>query len=346
MLLAGVWQHQFNRTALQYHVFADGVFVVNAPETMHELIGARVVSIDGQDAAHLVKAFGGFFGGREGKRDEWAPFLLESPALLQAAGFAKADSRVEVQLDVAERGRVALGLIAEIDPPKGGIFDYLDHSRLVTMAKANVRGKIPLYLSAPDRAFLSAALPELDAHYIHLRINKSFYEQKIEDLFIEARAAIKKNKPKNLIVDLRLDGGGDLNTTRAFMQELAKLAPGRIFVLTSGRTFSAGIASAGYLKQAGGERVTIVGESIGDHLEFWAEGGIMELPVSKAYLLPATERHNYVTGCPETDCHSSIREAPIRVRSLEPDIAAPLTYADYRAGRDPALEAVAKALGK
>jgi C-terminal processing protease CtpA/Prc len=207
---------------------------------------------------------------------------------------------------------------------------------------------VPLYLSAPERAFLSKELPELDAHYLQLRINKSFYDQKIEDFFKEVRVAITRSKPKNIIVDLRLDGGGDLNTTRAFMQELALLAPanGKIFVLTSGRTFSAGIASAGYLKQAAGERVLIVGEPIGDHLEFWAEGGIMELPVSKAYLLPATERHNYVTGCPEADCHRSIREHPIRVQSLEPDITAPLTYADYRAGRDPALEAVRKALGR
>jgi hypothetical protein len=66
----------------------------------------------------------------------------------------------------------------------------------------------------------------------------------------------------------------------------------------------------------------------------------MQLPVSKAALLYATERHNYVTGCPEPDCHRHVRDHPIRVATLEPDIAAPLTYADYRAGRDPALERV------
>lgn len=53
-----------------------------------------------------------------------------------------------------------------------------------------------------------------------------------------------------------------------------------------------------------------------------------------------------MTGCQEADCHSSIKRHPIRVKSLEPDIAAPLTYADYRTGRDVALEAVRKALGR
>lgn len=348
MLPAGVWQHQFNRTALQYHVFADGVFVVDAPETMGAFVGARVIAIDGHAAADLVQAFGRYFGGREGKRDEWAPFFLESPALLHAAGLAQADTHVEVQFQTAEGRRVTLGLLAAVDPPKGEIFEYLDHSRLVTAATANLKSgtSAPLYVSAPERAFLSAALPEIDAHYMQLRINKSFYEQKIEDFFATARAEIAKSKPAHLIVDLRLNGGGDLNTTRDFMQALPTLAAGKIFVLTSGRTFSAGIASAGYLKQAAGERVVIVGEPIGDGLEFWAEGSFTQLPVSKAFLLPATERHNYVTGCPEADCHASIREAPIRVKSLEPDIAAPLTYGDYRAGRDVALEAVRRALGR
>ena len=346
MLLAGAWQHQFNRTALQYHQFADGLYVVGGPDAMHDLVGARVIAIDGRSAADLVKAFGDYFGGREGKRDEWAPFLLESPALLHAAGLAKADSHVEVTFETLNGRRMTLGLLAAMDPPKGELLEYLDYSRLLTMAKANVAGGMPFYLTSPERALLNAPMPELDAHYMHLRINKSFYDQKIETFMAEARAAIAKGKPKHLILDLRLDGGGDLNTTRDFMQALPTLAPGKIFVLTSGRTFSAAIASAGYLKQAASDRVVIVGEPIGDHLEFWAEGGIVKLPTSSAMLWYSTERHNYMSGCPEADCHSSIRDAPIRVQSLEPDITAPLTYADYRAGRDPALAAIKKILGK
>ena len=67
----------------------------------------------------------------------------------------------------------------------------------------------------------------------------------------------------------------------------------------------------------------------------------MTLPGLGAMLLYATERHNYMTGCPEDDCHGSIRTHPIRVRSLRPDIPAALTWADFQAGRDPAMAAVA-----
>lgn len=350
MLVPGVWMFQFNRIPLRFHVFADGMFVVHAPDAMRELRGARLLSIDGRSADELRQAFGQYFGAREGKRDEWVGFFVELPQLLHAAGLAKAVDRMEAQFELATGAKVARTLHAALDPPNEQLLNHLDFSRLVLHAAENAASAdaVPLYLQGLRRAFIIAPLPELEAQYIQLRINKSFYEQSVDAFFASARTTLKQAKPKNLVVDLRLDGGGDLNTTRDFLQELPSFLPsvGKIFVLTSGRTFSAGIASAGYLKQAAPTRVTVVGEPIGDYLEFWAEGDFLLLPVSKGALLEATERHNYMTGCPEPDCHLSIRKYPIRVQSLEPDIAAPLPYADYRAGRDPALAAVRKALAK
>jgi hypothetical protein len=348
MLLPGPWAFDFNRTPLRYHLFADGLRVLHAPPEMRELLGARVLAIDGYGVDALRQAFARYFGGRAGKRDEWLGFFIESPALLQAAGLARANDRVDVQFELASGEETMRTLVAALDPPREERYDFFDFSRLVTLAPEHIvaPATTPLWLQGPRRAFAIAALPELDAHYLQLRINKSFYEQKIDAFLNQARATLKKAKTKHLVVDLRLDGGGDLNTTREFFQRLPGLLPrdGRIFVLTSGHTFSAGIASAGYLKQAAPSRVTIVGEPIGDRLEFWAEGGFIDLPASKAVLLPATERHNYQTGCQQPDCHRSIRRHPIRVGSLEPDLPAPLRYADYRAGRDPALEAVRQAL--
>ena len=220
-------------------------------------------------------------------------------------------------------------------------------SRLVSHAAENA-SPVPLSLAEPDRFFRRAPLPDLDAEYVQLRANASVEGEQIAEFLSGALAAIEERSPRNLVVDLRYDGGGDLNTTRAFFQALPSLVPteGRIFALVSGRTFSAGISSLGYLKQAGGARVTIVGEPIGDHLAFWAEGRLVELPASGARLLYATERHDYTTGCPEPDCHAPVRDHPIRVTSLEPDVRVPLAFADYRAGRDSALDAVARLLGR
>ena len=129
------------------------------------------------------------------------------------------------------------------------------------------------------------------------------------------------------------------------MRALPTLVRGRVFVLTSPWTFSAAISSIGYLKQVAPDRVTIVGETVGDRLEFWAEGRPVTLTNTRISVNRSTERHDYATGCkPYKDCHGSVVRNPISVTSLAPDIAAPWTVDAYRAGRDPAMQAVERAL--
>jgi hypothetical protein len=200
---------------------------------------------------------------------------------------------------------------------------------------------------AADTLFRWRAAPELDAVVVELRANRGVPEQPIADFLRDVTRELAGRRPRHLVLDMRANGGGDLNTTRDFMQSLPGLVPGRIFALTSPWTFSAAISSVGYLKQAGGDRVTIVGEAVGDRLEMWAEGRLVELPYSGAEMAYASERHDYVTGCrPYRDCHGPVVRFPISVRTLAPDIAAPLTFEAYVAARDPGMEAVAAALGR
>ena len=88
------------------------------------------------------------------------------------------------------------------------------------------------------------------------------------------------------MLDLRYDGGGDYTLTSAFAHALPKLvrAPGRIALITGPDEFSAGITTAAFVKDAGGARVTIVGEPVGDRLSFWSEGGHGCLPHAQAVL--------------------------------------------------------------
>ncbi|HEX4911962.1 MAG TPA: hypothetical protein VFV64_14480 [Permianibacter sp.] len=347
MLLTGLWPSQFNRIAVRTQVFADGIFVLDADD--RTLIGQKLLAIDGQPAEQLRQRFTEYWGALPNKCDDWLGYWLESAELLHAAGLAEKPDALTLQVQNSKGKISEVTLPASVQLPAHGRYAFFSHSRLVELLPANLaaRAPTPLYLAEPDKLFRHAALPELNAFYLQLRYNTHAAGQRLDSAFIDAAlAAIAAQKPQHIIVDLRLNSGGDLNNTRALMQTLPTLLPanGKIFAITSGRTFSAGIASLGYLKQAGGDRVVIVGEPVGDMLEYWAEGSLVELPVSKAEILIATERHNYVTGCQEADCHGSIRKHPIRVQSLAPDIRAPLRYQDYQRGIDPALQAIVTAL--
>jgi hypothetical protein len=87
--------------------------------------------------------------------------------------------------------------------------------------------------------------------------------------------------------------------------------------------------------------VIVVGEPVGDRLDFWAEGGTFNLPNAFVQVHYASGRHVYNGPCRDrATCFWLNERYPVRVRTLEPDIAAPLTFAAYREFRDPAMEAV------
>ena len=124
-------------------------------------------------------------------------------------------------------------------------------------------------------------LPDIAALYVQFRAHYGTEEEPIEEFLKFASAKIAEEKPEHLVLDLRFDGGGDISKTIAFFNGLAAAVPGRIYVIVSRLTFSAGIVAAALVEQSAPERVQIVGEPVGDRLRFWSEGRAVCLPESK-----------------------------------------------------------------
>ena len=317
----------------------DGLHIADARPEYEPLVGARVERIAGAELQQLRAAWSRYVPGPDSHRDESLTFFLETPALLHAAGIAPDSTGVVLKL--ADGRDVVVGAVgrwAEGD----SIWHFLSQPPALALARAGRLRTTPLYLDEPDAFFRMVPLPDRDAVYLQFRANADFSGR--TDLAQVARAAIDSLRalsPRFVIVDQRFNVGGDLNNTRSLMQAIPEIVGGngRVFAITSGRTFSAGIASMGYLKQAAGERLTIVGAPVGDDLEFYAEGDLLVLP-NGTLVMTATERHNYMTGCPEDDCHGPIRANPIRIDTLEPDIRPRFEYDDVVAGRDPWLEEI------
>lgn len=335
-LLPPQWATRYPRSPVHLGLFADGLYVVAAPAGQAALLRRRVIAINGQPWRTIRTAYARYQGGAQAFRDQFVTLFMETPALLAAAGFGSDRERLQLTLE-GPRGRPQTVAIPALLTPLEGEAAFIGVPMLIDAAPMLARR--PLYLQEPDRPFRLAFPRGIDGAYVQLNAVRGLHF----DAFLqETLDTLRTRRPRNIVVDLRFNLGGDLNLARDFMAALPGIATGRIYAITSGRTFSAAISSLGYLKQAAGERLTIVGEPIGDRLEFWAEGDILTLPGLGAMMLYADERHNYLTGCPEEDCHGAIRAHPIRVTSLQPDIATPLTFADFAAGRDPAMDAIAR----
>jgi hypothetical protein len=140
-------------------------------------------------------------------------------------------------------------------------------------------------------------------------------------------------------MDLRGNGGGDYTNTWHFAHALPHLVRpnGHILILTDSATFSAAITTAAFIKEAGGARVTLIGEPVGDRLSFFSEGGSACLPNLQICVHYQTGKHDYAHACNSwRECFWLNWLYPVRVEGLQPDRLVPLTFADWDAGRDTA----------
>jgi C-terminal processing protease CtpA/Prc len=146
---------------------------------------------------------------------------------------------------------------------------------------------------------------------------------------------------KKVVVDMRFNTGGNLDIAKTFMEHLGALARKRnmkVYVITGRATFSAGLFHAMQLRQYA--NAILVGEPVGDELDFWSEGGNVVAPNSKLSFHYADRFHSMSpVERPELKEYL-VTGSDLSVKNPKPDILVNMTVRDYLLGRDPALEAI------
>ena len=111
---------------------------------------------------------------------------------------------------------------------------------------------MPIAFRDPNRTIREVALPKSCISLVQLKSNTDNGDKKISDFLPKARADLEARKPCVIIFDLRPDGGGDYTDTGPFGAGLPGIVGprGHIHVLTDTDTFSAGITTVVFTKQA------------------------------------------------------------------------------------------------
>jgi len=334
------------RLPLRTYQFADGLYVIWATPGLSDLLGARIDTIDGRSIAALHAATRRYAGGTDAHRQRMLTAMLESPALLEAAGLANARDALTLRGVSLNGASFERRIAAEnrdrsawVSSSQRLLFPVWDGAPMQSLV--NESDALPVYLRHRSELFSLEALPARGL-YIGLGHNDDADELPIATFLDRALTRVRSEHPDYVVVDVRMNGGGDYTKTYAFALALPQAANGApIYVFTSPWTFSAAITTVAALETAGGDQVMIVGEEVGDRLDFWAEGGTFNLPNSFLQVHYASGRHVYDGPCRDrATCFWLNERYPVRVRTLAPDISAPLTFAAYRELRDPALDAV------
>ena len=355
-----VYRRRHNRLPCALYHFSDGYYIVRARPACQGLLGARLLGIDGHPTAQIVdRMFQYVAGPRTHYDQDQSPFLLESPELLNAAGIAAAADHVTLRVLLQDGTEQDMPMSA--DPPEDSaerklqwwVYSILDlNSKSIPATVSDWKSvlpadaRLPLFLTDVTDPFRTASWPGI--YYAAFRSNMSDPDHPIGPFVAGIKQAISTQKPRVVILDLRFDQGGDFTTTASLMSAITALTPSiaHVYVLISGWTFSAGETSVALAKEHGGDKVTLVGEPLGDRMRFWGEGSNLTLPNSGLVVHYATGMHDYSRPCRgQPSCFWTTMFFPMHVKTLVPDVTIPYTFADYRALRDPVLDYVLHAAG-
>jgi hypothetical protein len=345
----GAWYPQA-RLPLRMIWFPEGWVVARAAPAVNDLLGAKVMRIEGLSPAALLARLRPMWGGPDNYRRWNLEWIIESAGLLHALGLAERPDRLRLDLELGDgrRAERSIAFVPRTSVPQGGDPVRLWSAELWPgeaekgWRSAPSRPQ-PLYLQEGAKFLRVALLPELDALYVQFRAHYDSPDERIADLMHSVDTAIAEHHPRHLMVDLRFDIGGNTELTRDWLRSLPARIPERIYVLVGHYTFSAGIVAAAALKHDGTARVRIVGENLADRLVFWSEGENVCLPSSHYCLRATTGLWDLKDGCGgQVGCYSD--QYQVIVGTLRPDLPAPITIAAWLAGRDPGLDAVRRDL--
>jgi hypothetical protein len=310
-------------------------------------LGSRVVAIDGHPIAHVLRALEAIRGGPPQQRRHYAATYILMPQVLNGLSIAK-DDRISAWTVETSAGTTRSQTLAAYAPKHE---PYVFQERWYSSELSRQMGPgwqsykpdapLPIMLRDFDTAFRRFWLPHSCVMVVQFKANEDTGNQKIADFVADTERELSAHPPCSIIFDNRYNGGGDYTTTASFARRLPSTLQGggHIYLLTSPATFSAGITITAFIKDAGGDRVKILGETVGDRLAFYAEGGRACLPNIKLCLGYETGKHDYAHSCTDLEkCFWLNWFYPVHVKSLEPDEAIHTSFADWRAARDPVFD--------
>ncbi|WP_256853654.1 hypothetical protein [Pantoea sp. Fr+CA_20] len=334
--------------------FSDGLYILSAAPGYESTLGARIEKFGELTSAECLERVAPYISGTDQRIRYLSASYLTSKMVLDRIGVLSPQNNFPLTLSLknGETKTVDLSLSKPdaYDAREPVLFGW---SSLIPDEKGK-EGRWAHVLDGAEKRSPGYEKPApLAVRWIGngektLYIRSNFIESRGKDSLADAllfgviQKQVEPKQPRFILVDLRLNNGGNYFETMLFSQALPKLLPsdGHLFVLVSRATFSAALVTAATLKRSNPAKVTLVGEIMGDNGHFWAEPETKILPNSRIQVLYSSKLEDFEQGCAgNVDCYWPAAVFAQSTISLEPEVKISVPFNDYAKGHDPVLDA-------
>ncbi|MGZ3374960.1 MAG: hypothetical protein ACXU8S_00010 [Phenylobacterium sp.] len=328
--------------------FADGYFVTTTGNAIDDLAGAQVLEVAGHPVAEAAADARALRGSDNAMAVRENIYALMNAAMMKGLGYADASGALKLKLKLAGGKIVERTLTPRPGNDGDSTFEWYGSSevygpfigrrddwtaaygRLPPPAFRTLDRTRPIHLQ--DRGnYHAVALPAQDAYYVQVIWTHDDPGEAFVPFFRRVLREVDAQKPKRLILDFRLNIGGDGSRWEGVIREFIKRDDqppwGELYLLTGPKCLSACVDGlAAFLDHT---RVSVVGEPAAAPLNAFGDAELSSID------LPATGLHLNVSGL--RHLHASSDD----LRAFTPVyMPAPFAFADYIAGRDPAVDAI------
>ncbi|MGB5701136.1 S41 family peptidase [Muriicola sp.] len=331
----GYWEGviPYHEMPIVLYQYDDGIFLQGVHKSYKEALGAKLLAIEGMPIEEVLKLMRPVVPAEnESFVKAYGIHYLTFPEFLHAQKVLKTMS-TSVLLTLEKDGRQFEQRIEAVPferfPRQYGMVvpgeDWLEARDLSTT---------PLYLKNLDKIYYYEYLPEHKTVYVrHSQIMDDSI-QAIPEFYAEVFDFIDKNEVEKLILDVRLNGGGNNYKNKPIVTGVIANKkinqPGKFMVIIGRRTFSACQNLVNELHTY--TNAIFIGEPTAENINFYGDNSPVTLPNTKmnAYLSFAWWQDK-----PQWENRPA----------LDPQIATGMTFEQYRTNQDPALEAAMASMG-
>ena len=307
-----------SRPRLQFFWFSDGIYVLAGHADHKNLIGKRLVEVEGKPVESLFSQVEPLIS-RDNSQGikSLTPNYVTNPVILRGLGVKVATEKINLtfQSDDGKRETVAVPCSPDFQPKPD--WAVMPHNAEI------------LALKNRSKNYWFEYLPDQKAMYFQYNAIANMPDENVAKFTQRMFKEIDDRKVEKLIVDVRWNGGGNTFLSQpivAGILERPKLSHnGGLYVITGRNTFSAAQNFTTDLSRSA--EAIFVGEPTGSRPNFVGESIPFSLPYSKA------------TGT-ISDLYWQ-RSWPMDDRMwIAPDLPAVPSIKAFMTGRDPAMEAI------
>ena len=310
-----------HRYPIQFYLFKEGLYVQRGAPAYREVVGGKVVRIGNLVAERAYRRMSEVVNrDNEMTVKDVTPDWLVFPEFLEGLGVV--DNMEDAALTVDKDGKKITVHLKPITMEAGHSLTWAD-------ASDGTANPLPLWRKDPQNPYWFEYLKDSQTLYLKYNTVEDKSDEKLADFFHRVFAFIDANPVDRLVIDIRNNGGGNGYLNWPLIYGIIRSDKinqrGKLFAITGRMTFSAAGMCAVYLERH--TNTLFVGEPTGSSPNGYGEHGEITLPNSLIKIFVSTLYW---------------QEADPRDRRpwIAPQLAAELTFEDYRNNVDPAMRAI------